>query len=464
MSATPTGAQQSFFLSKIIHHQNRHQNQDQNQDQPSSYPTILLHASLEDSTKHLTIAPFTLSQFDDANVFLNAGGSVGSLAFSRNFLAVLAESRVSFWTLGGRECLGFLQVTGAISISWVSHLSSESVAGVLVVLHLDKVELYSVEKVGWENFSENENFEKKKIHFLPFWVSPAEVGFLSCAAARFDGTEIELLLGASKSVVHLVRIGSAHNSSVSESPSTSSSNSYPHSSHPSCVSFLSDSQSPFFLSGYWNGDIALWAVRNARSPVSVTSTLAGIRRWLVDLTPSPSDPKTVFAAYQSGAIVRLGAEVSPIGGDPKSAQCWAVDVVGACVVVAGMSSGVVISLDSSLRDKLRRPMTGYISQWEQKLCGTSRPLDSSTSDLNSRILALLNRKTEGGEVYCEIFPKKKIPTNLKHVRAGDGAGNEPAAPIHINTVPVAVSAVRASEHWVACGTEAGLVHLHRMAC
>ena len=225
-----------------------------------------------------------------------------------------------------------------------------------------------------------------------------------------------------------------------------------------CVAFSGLEESIFFA-GLSNGEILKFDLRNDFGPELVVSTLAGIRRWLVALKPSLVDSDVVLAAYQAGAVVTVSErEVAAIGGEIRTAQCFGVAEIGNRVFSA-LSSGCVVTCDRTVRDKLRRAMTGYIARWSGTPTTNPLTVDDGQS-LEERLLRSIDQPITG-RCFVKLYEKKKPPRNLKTVKASDGASNEPAdaiGPIEIDTRPLAVKCMAATADGIVYGTEGGFLH------
>jgi hypothetical protein len=109
-------------------------------------------------------------------------------------------------------------------------------------------------------------------------------------------------------------------------------------------------------------------------------------------------------------------------------------------------------------------MTSFISQWEYTQFGMDM-VDGECGDdplekLHHRIKLDLNEK-RGKKILGKIFSTRKFPTNLKHLRATDGACNEGFPPLIEGNGKASVKSVQAcsSTGLVAYGIDVGLVHV-----
>lgn len=381
----------------------------------------------------------------NGNLLLNVGRPCKCLALADDCLAVLTDDgQVCVWehVSGGfrymhtfrcvEECVG-LPTCLATGISFVENMGSH----LIFVVCTQKIILVetSTGRIFWE-------LDNDQLY--------------TCGVARFSGDTIEILVGVNEGPIRLFGIDSGGSIMYEDAFFSKFS--------ATCMHFLG-SLSPYFVAGYTHGEILLWDTRSSVLCINSTSTLAGIRRWLGDLCVSNG---SVFAGFQTGAIVNLGAEIIPIGGDPKNAQCWNVAGIGPNIFAA-MSSGVVLTLDTSLREKLRRPMTGYLSRWtvypqQETTLHTTTQQDTTLHTTPQPSLAetvvhsLLHPRLISPNVYVEIFSSVKAPANLKFAKSG--ATNEPPAGPR---PPISVNAIRASGNIIAEGTEAGIVRISRFS-
>ena len=414
-------------------------------------------------------------QWDSSNWFISTGyGSVKSVSFlSNDYLSILAENRyVQIYQIAD----AVMQLSEIImsdfegtvkSVQWIYHLNSpesKDIVGLLAVVLLDRLEVHLVPKKS--------GLLSKDSTLL--WTLNEPGFFPSGIDAKFskDGLFIELLtvnnlnnftryfrlsIGDDGSLVPVLSKMYGHNDPgrrVTEDSGDICTTG-------TCTAFLKTN--PYmFITGFSNGLMALFDIRNDSGPINVIMTLAGIRRWLVDLVPSATDPAFVLAAYQAGSLVDLtdgDSSVHPIGGDVRTAQCWGVDSLGDRVFSA-MSSGVVITMDLALREKLRRGMTGYVAAWAA--CATSETCRND--NLTECLISSLSKAKKYTSVTCKLFEAKQFPRNLKHLKASDGASNEPPQLIRgeANLSPVPVMCLRLSPGGlVAYGTDAGIVHIFR---
>jgi hypothetical protein len=435
----------------------------------------LLSDSKESSVQDILLDIGDGHRCDENNLFYNLGGTVNSISFlnDRVFAVLVNHSRIVIGETNG-HLLGHLDYTchdpEIKSIQWVPHLFSDSILGVITVVGLDGVEMHLIPKsmpsgsrIDWNSSL--------------IWRTDGISFFPSAIDVRTDSSSqfIELLITNNlNNFTHYIRISIpdistclcriyAYNDPVrrvSDDVSADVSSG----ATGTCVAF--HKLNPyFFLTGFSNGTIGLFDIRNDQGPINVISTLAGIRRWLIDLVPSCIDPTIVFSAFQAGAFVNLDiadVQVQPIGGDVRSAQCWGIDAIGERVFCA-MSSGVVITLDRTLRDKIRRGMTGYISAWGEISNMEQGKVSPGILSLDDKILEAATKKREGKYV-CRLFAPKKFPKNIKHLKASDGASNEPNLSVLFHqqepVTPVPIKCIRASDNGtIAYGLDNGVVHI-----
>ena len=423
----------------------------------------------DEVNENVCLTPHHAVVWVDANhAFINTGAArVNAVSFTQTdpcSLAVLVgNASVQIYSSTQFRAELKLASTPVVKcMQWVRHLDN-----VLAVVLLDRVNLYQIPPLTESSSPVSIDAESALL-----WSSSGGFGennyFPSSVDARVavSGTHIELIVGNnSNNFVHyfsLSREFQLLNSRVfgyndpgrrvTEDSSTESS------ATGVCVAFLT-TEPHRFVAGYSNGSIGLFDLRDATGPVDVVVTLAGIRRWLVELVPSSVDPSVVFGAFQAGAVVNLNAsegdvQVQPIGGEVKLAQCWGIDSISDRVFAA-MSSGVVLTLDLSLRDKLRRGMTGYVSRW-------SRPASPAPVTVTDDLVEIITKEIDPATPFSvTVFDPKQVPRNLKLLKASDGASNEPP-PLGVGLDAIAVTCLRAHPAGlVATGLEGGIVHLFR---
>lgn len=402
-------------------------------------------------------------QVDHDNAIANTGGdSVQSISSNSDIIAVLIDSsKIQFWNTHAKFLgdLKFSSSSQILKIKWIKWSSSDKLFGLIAIVTLTNVQVHLVPRFTRE-FSLRENSTL-------LWAS--EVYFPNNLDGRIgDNNRIEVITSNNmNNFIHLfvLKIEEDNNlnlslvkvyaynapgrrvSDDSESGATSTS---------TCCAFLGNRY--FFYAGLSDGSILLWDMRDDHGPREVIQTLAGIRRWLVELRV-PADYNsmtTLLAAFQAGSIVNSEGDiqVQPIGGDVKSAQCFGIEAIKARIFTA-MSSGVVITMDRSLREKLRRGMTAYVSQWAAKT-------DLEVIDDDATIFDKILRRRKYGEIFVKFFPKKQFPKNLKNLKASDGANNDPPPLLnshHSSLSPLPIKCFCATEsNILACGLDAGLIH------
>lgn len=413
---------------------------------------------------------------------LFTGGRIDAVSFNPTgeFLVTLIENeKVLLWSLlqnDSPECLGTLQTTTTSdpcsstikSVKFCSNFASSSVPGILVVIKTDRVELVLIER-----FHEK-NYFSTKVIFTTFGTFEDPL-FPTDADCRFLNNSLELLISNNvSSFVYFVRIGDGlavtsfrtfgYNHVINKA-NVEGANA---SSQSTCVCFLRQSAN-FFLAGYSTGNIGLWDLRNpSLGPLQIVSNSAGTRRYLLEVNSSWTDPRVAFAAFQAGSFIDLDpsddmiGDIVSIGGDVRSAQCFGIDSVDSRVFVA-MSSGVLLTLDTSLRNKLRRPLTGYVCQWEAEEIDADLVAKGSSST-EERLISKIKIGRKYFEMHAKFFPIQKIPNNLKLLKASDGASNEGFSKL-VNSdksIPVPIKCVKSTSNGlVAYGTDAGIVHIFR---
>ena len=398
-------------------------------------------------------------KIDSDNVIANTGADdcVNCVCFNGETVAMLVDnSVVQFWTVDSE--LNSINFVGdmdlgpdVVRIKWVKWaLSPGRIMGLLAVVTLTNVQLHVIPSLSPS---------------MLLTIDPTSSLLWTCSAsffpnnldARISKDRIEIITSNNaNNFIHLflLRVDQGGTKLARVKVFATSDNS---SDASTCCAFVGNSN--FFFAGLSNGSIFLWDIRDDHGPKDTIITLAGIRRWLVDLKSTDSLATcSVLAAFQAGAIVNMESEiqVQPIGGDVKTSQCLGIDCVGSRVFVA-MSSGVVLTMDRSLRDKLRRGMTGYVSQWECE--SVENDLSSSSSaSLMSKLMQ--NRRKDIKKIYLNIYEKKEFPKNLKNLKASDGANNDPSPlrPNDSRTSPLSIKCLCAADQIVGYGLEGGLVH------
>ena len=431
-----------------------------------------------DSTVPISIphhSHYSLNEkFSDASLiakeslFMNVGDPVDSISFNptNTCLATLVcNHRLIFWDLVRNESIACFESPDAVikSVSFCSNFSSSEILGILAVVKTDRVELLLV-----ENFSLRLIFSTFDVFNDPLFPTDAD--------CRFLNNSIEVLISNNlSSFVYLIRLDDGlrlssfrsfgYNHVVNKVNIDDGSSSVVQST---CVSYLRASAN-FFLAGYSAGTIGLWDIRNQSSPVQIITNTAGTRRFLLGLKTSWNSPQTAFAAFQAGSTLDLDpaddqGEIVSIGGDIRSAQCFGIDCVGTRAFAA-MSSGVVITIDSSLRGKLRRPLTSYICQWEAEADTPPCPnIIATTMSLEEKLISKMGTKKQNQKIHAKLFCPKKIPNNLKLLKASDGASNEGFTKLVSSESSVAVPircVVSSSDGLVAYGNDVGIVHIFR---
>lgn len=423
-------------------------------------PVFELRVIDQENEKRILVPEVSCWEFCENNIFLNCGkGAVTSVAFagSRFLACLVGNTDIVVWIISETGISGknyhfesnFSQPKNFIkSVTFVRYLWTAEKA-VLAILFLDRVELWQVSNAAGD--------------MARVWSSQETIPSPSCVDARLidrgDGNfGIELLVGSAISEgVYLVQITPEY--------TLAGARVFVEKNWCSVVGFLQDPN--FFLTGLGSGEsISLWDGRDTRGPISVMSNAVGNRRFLTDLTVSDSDPAIAFAAFQSGTVLNFSSSaelltMQPIGGEVKSAQCFGMDAIGSRVFAA-MSSGVVLTLDLMVRDKLKRAMTDYVGIWEGENLENPRaihnPIFSNKPPLESKLFDSL-ATNPFTNVTCRIVPPKSRTKQLKHLRATDGASNEREPSEGKEAVPVL--ALRTNGDWVACGTAVGIVHLFR---
>lgn len=368
---------------------------------------------------------------DEDHVFFNCGpGPVTSVTFAGDdtVACLVSHCRIVIHQLDNTVSYKFPDFIH--SIKFVRHLHN-STSGVLGIVFLDRIELWLVRSDGIGRC----------------WST--EVTFPTCFDARLVASHIELLVGTeNEGVVYF---------SINDSFVVEYTRRFPESSSVASVAFLrAPGVSNFFISGPLSGEnISLWDLRDTRGPVNSFPNMSGNRRFLTGLSPSSIDPATVFAAFQSGTIVNLpNMTMMAIGGEVKSAQCFGVDSLGSRVFVA-MSTGAVLTVDNTVRDKLKRAMTDYVVTWDGKKGGMMEKMDfPDMSELEKKIFSSISSSWR--DVSVTIHPPKRRTTQLKKLRATDGACNERSGD---GWVPIKCLAV--GDERVGYGTDAGIVHIFR---
>lgn len=435
----------------------------------------ILKEKKDSEPSNIELSAGNANQWDSNNWFISTGyGSVNSVSFlSNDYLSILAENRyVQIYKIADAVTqlseIILSDFEGTVkSVQWINHLYSPDnieIVGLLAVVLLDRLEVHLVPKKSG-GLSKDSTL---------LWTLKEPGSFPSGIDAKFskDGSFIELIMVNNlNNFTRYFRISIRDDGSLVPVLSKMYGHNDPGrrvtedsgdiSTTGTCTAFLKTN--PYmFITGFSNGSMALFDVRNDSGPINVIMTLAGIRRWLVDLVPSATDPAFVLAAYQAGAVVDLtdgDSSVQPIGGDVRTAQCWGVDSLGDRVFSA-MSTGVVITVDLSLREKLRRGMTGYVAAWAASATSET----CRNEHLTDCLISSLSKGKKYTSVTCRLFEPKQFPRNLKLLKASDGASNEPPQLIRgeTNLSPVPVKGLRVSPGGlVAYGTDAGIVHIFR---
>lgn len=395
---------------------------------------------------------------DPQNHFIYTGGaSVDGISFSGDFMAVLVDNgKVEIWKISQtKEIISEILFSNQYHVKQVRFIRhadpSDSAVGILSVVFVDRVDLFLIPNISGNLFD-----------LTPFW-STSEIPepfFPTCVDGRihpFCSNQIELVMTNNTSnFVHYFRIGDGrifqtkifgYNDTQKRAIDDLDS-----SSTGMCVTWVVDN--PFrFVAGYSNGQIVMYDVRDTHGPVRVLTSLAGMRRWLVELVSVGND--VFLAALQAGCVVVDWSQFQPIGGDVRTAQCFGMDAIDN-IVFSAMSSGIVLSVDRTIREKIRRAMTKAIAVWTCK--ATRVQGGHSTDSLEEELLRrILSWDTE--DVHVELFfdDKRNLGKNLKNLRASDGASNEPVIAPGRQGVPI--KCLRVHGGMVAYGTQGGFVHL-----
>lgn len=434
-----------------------------------------------DSTKPISIpelAHYSIDQhFPDSSLiakesyFINFGAPIDSVSFNPTntcLVALASNHKFIFWDLIKNQSFGSFESTECIkSVSFCSNFASPDIVGILAVVKTDRIELVLIENPPIS----------LRVIYSTFTIFKDPI-FPTDVDCRFFNNSIELLISNNlSSFVHFLRIEDnlcpssfrsfGYNHVVNKVNIDDASSSIVQST---CVCFLRSSAN-FFLVGYSAGTVCLWDVRNTSSPVQIITNTAGTRRYLNSVKSSWISPQTAFAAFQAGSIIDLdptddSGEIISIGGEIRNAQCFGIDCVGTRAFAA-MSSGVVITIDTSLRGKLRRPLTSYVCQWEaeEEESATQASMDSTSgASLEEKLISKIMAKKSNEKLIVKLFNPKKIPNNLKLLKASDGASNEGFAKLrdseNSRSVPIR-TIVSSSDGLVAYGNDAGIVHIFR---
>ena len=406
----------------------------------------------------------------DNGVICNTGlADVTGISILGDVMAVtVGGCEVQFWSITGpARFVGRLNPTTSgdiVSAEWVKFSETEKISGLLLVATIDSVDVYCVPVLSYS--AVDIDAESAMI-----WSTTSHIEgriFPSACDGRIsmNGEFVELLISNTlNNFVFFFRLeinsvvavcdkrvfgyNDPGRRTADESSATGT-----------CVSF-SPIDSFKFFNGLSNGQILGFDIRNDFGPEVVVSTLAGIRRWLVAVKPSSVDRDFVLAAYQAGCFVNIpDGTVTAIGGEVGSAQCFGIGEIGT-KIFAGLSTGVVLYCDRTVRDKLRRAMTAYAARWAVHTVLSDSRLDEDMSLEEKLIEKLTNKEIQDGEVFVKLFGKKEPPRSVRNLKARDGASNEPDEPLGTETQPLCVKCLVTRGDTVAYGVAGGFFHLFK---
>lgn len=421
----------------------------------------------------------TTKSIDHGDQFIFTGAdSVDAISFIGDYMAVLVDHRrVQVWScknalftlMGDVELVPYSDNPVIKTVKWVqfSGQANGSIIGLLGIVLLDRVDIVSVKK--------NDKFNQHT--FTLIWSSKIipETYFPSNFDARVtqDGLNIELIStnninnfvhyfvlsptqerGTPLSITQLKVFGynDPGRRVMSEEAEISSSI-----ASGTCVTFFHDDMFKF-ATGYSNGQIVVYDKRDTHGPVSVLTSLGGLRRWLLDLVSLGDND--FLAALQAGCLISDLTSFQPIGGEVRTAQCFGIDAVGNNIFSA-MSSGIVMSLDRTVRDKVRRAMTKTVALWTTSTMINRTEIAFGSLSLEEEILRRLTRPSVYENINVELFydDKRNLGKNIKNLRASDGASNEPEIEQGRNGLTITCLRTQRSTGRVAYGTEAGFIHV-----
>lgn len=403
--------------------------------------------------------------------FTGASASVDSVDLLNGVLAVVVDnSRIQFWSFSS-DCIGELSFEGTWikQARWTRQSNSINFLGLLAVVALDRIDLILVPAsspdssvVVWSTKAIPEPFFPSHVDSR-IGANSKSVELVCCNNENnfshfFNLSGINLNNGDQFAVsVKLLKVFASNDTvkrvadELSSSPSTGT-----------CVAFIRDDRFRF-AAGYTNGQISIFDLRNEHGPENTIVSLVGHRRWLVDLVSLGSE--ILLAAYQAGSVVlniNSDAVIQPIGGEVKSAQCLGIGSIGN-MVYTGMTSGVVLSVDRTLRDKIRRGMTRFVAQWEttSHQPATTVVGHMGAGALENQVIQRLTLKSHG-LFTVKLFDEKAGPAkSLKLIRASDGGSNEAVPKLDPSSRPLPVTCLIADEERriVVFGLEGGLIHI-----
>ena len=408
----------------------------------------------------------------------DASGAVESVSLQDDLLALLVGGeKIQFWSISSKIGPKLIAQISDCSphvsqIKWVSQSSVPGeVSGLLLVVSLDRIDLLLI-----PNFSAEKN-EFISISFRDslVWSSASipEPYYPAKADGRIspDGSEVQIVaVNNTSSFSHFFSLDSRFSLKQmkvfgcnvptrrvgDESSATSGTG--------MCVCFISDDRFKFVV-GLTTGLMVMYDLRDVQGPLMISQGLAGQRRWFREISSLGSD--LFLTAFQAGCVVSNFSDdpvITPIGGDVRSAQCMGIGAIGNQVFSA-MNSGAVIHVDHTLREKIRRGMTRYLSLW-----GTlPQPAELETATISKSVeeemFEKLSKKILHSKFFLKLFPEKTITKSLKYLKASDGASNEQAVPPefgsdeNIRAARISCLTTDGDRKLVAYGLEGGLVHL-----
>jgi hypothetical protein len=417
-------------------------------------------------------------------LFTGEQGCVDSVSVEGNWLATLVgNKKLLFWDLSLNEAELVCEIVYGDSFvykaTWIEQSQCRGVStGLLLVVLLDRIEVLYIPA-----FTERESkrvFSISVEEALVFSTTVIPEPYFPCQAkgrVHADSCTVEILsVNNQTGFCHYFRLERGFQSDfpyqvrqikvfganipvrrLTEDESTMSGTG-------TCVCFIDRFK---FAVGYSTGEIGVFDVRDDHGPANIITYTAGYRRWLVDMVAT--GPETLLASYQAGSVLanifsdNVGAV--PIGGDVRSAQCFGIGALGNQVFSA-MSSGVVLAVDWTLKDKVRRALTRYVSQWTVNVSENRVDPIASSSSLDDKVLDRLQTcSSPSGEYRLKIFPNEKLVTvNVRLLKPSDGASNEP--PIEDQNrrgVRISCLSVIEKSGLVVYGLEGGLIHVVHLA-